>query len=633
MKRIQLVTWRTVEATAAFLFWLQATRVVFSVLFGVIYDALIDAELSFLVVGAIVAFLLAALLAPAVAPRRSRARSFTYILVALIARIPLTVNDPWLRLAAGVVIVGSAGVYLALLLRRRAELFPVALVLALLVDQIARAYGDTWDATLQPGFFPFQVVLCLGLLGVAWTLVDRPGQEDGLKGRLGWGGGLAIGGLLFLETAALAHPNVLARWSDCPYEWAAPALLVVTGLPLLPVAAGRLGCFGGRPAKMLAGWGVVWRAGLLAGGTLLGLIVGRRLDGALALVAFLLAQLLLLAALPLLLAPPTLNGRERSGAALALGMACFFVLHLAFAFAFTYADTIPAFRGAGLTVLLIGAGLTLLPAAFRPPDPAPLEAAPVNTQVLGLLAAAVVAVALWSAPDPLPLRESASSFRAATYNIHYGYDSYWRYTLEEQAQAIESSGADVVFLQEVDAGRITSYGVDNALWLARRLQMRAVFAPTLEGLSGIALLTRLPLQQSDWALLPSELEQTAIVHGRLGLEGKAVDAYGVWLGLDPAERMNQVRAALDIIGGAKLALLGGDMNSEPGSPVYAAVQAAGFSDPFVVTGSLPASTDPAVHPSRRVDFVWVRGLEPVAAEVSTSLASGHRLVVVEAAAP
>ncbi len=97
--------------------------------------------------------------------------------------------------------------------------------------------------------------------------------------------------------------------------------------------------------------------------------------------------------------------------------------------------------------------------------------------------------------------------------------------------------------------------------------------------------------------------------------------------------MNQVRAALDIIGDAKLALLGGDMNSEPGSPVYAAVQAAGFSDPFVVTGSLPAPTDPAVHPSKRVDLVWARGLEPVAAVVSTSLASDHRLVVVEAAAP
>ena len=159
--------------------------------------------------------------------------------------------------------------------------------------------------------------------------------------------------------------------------------------------------------------------------------------------------------------------------------------------------------------------------------------------------------------------------------------------------------------------------------------MRAGFAPALEGLSGVALLTRLPLLGSDWALLPSELEQTAIVHARLAWGRDDLDAYGVWLGLVGDERMRQLAAALRIVGDDDLAVLGGDLNSRPDSPEYATIEAAGFFDPFVVTGSRPAFSDPAINPSKRIDYVWVRGAEPTGAWVSPSLASDHRLVVVE----
>jgi len=650
MKKEPLVPWRMVEATAILLFWLQAMRVLFSVLFGVIYDTLFDAELSFAVVGIIFVFVLAALLAPAVSPRDSnkgRMGLFIAVLVAAVARAPLTINDPWLRLAGAIVVVGATGIYLALLLRRRGEMVPVVLVLALLVDQLARAYGDTWDATLQPGFLPVQIVLCLALIGVAWTVYSRPPDSDRSRsvrsrsgrsrsgrsrsGRspdrapLGVGGGLALGGFLFLQTAVLAQPHVLARWTGVAYEWTAPALLLLMALPLFFITNNRFQLYGGRPLQELARWGVLARGGLLLGGVLLGLAIGRHLGGILALAALLLAQLLLLLALPLPLARPSSAEDDRSGLALALGMVCFFVLHLLFAFAFTYPYTIPAFRGAGSIILLMAAALAILPAALRPPDATSPQPAPVNNHLVVLFSFVLMAVFMWSDPGPPAVREPDQAVRVATYNIHYGYNTDWEYSLNEQARAIEQSRADIVFLQEVDAGRITSYGVDNALWLARRLGMQAVFAPTLEGLSGIALLTRLPLAESDWVLLPSELEQTAMVHARLG----ELDVYGVWLGLEEQERMNQVAAALDIIGAAELAFLGGDMNSEPDSAVYMAVRSAGFVDPFVVTGNLPAFTAPAVNPGKRIDYVWARGLEPVDAWVSPSLASDHRLVVVE----
>jgi endonuclease/exonuclease/phosphatase (EEP) superfamily protein YafD len=69
------------------------------------------------------------------------------------------------------------------------------------------------------------------------------------------------------------------------------------------------------------------------------------------------------------------------------------------------------------------------------------------------------------------------------------------------------------------------------------------------------------------------------------------------------------------------------------------MQEAGFDDPFIVGGFDPAPTDPAEEPNKRIDYVWIRGpvlgpasagLVPTDARVLQSLASDHRMVVVEA---
>ena len=504
-------------------------------------------------------------------------------------------------------------------------------MLALLVDQVARVRGVTWDITLQPRFLPFQIILCLGLIGVAWTAYGR--EEDDLSGdgELGAAGGLGLGAFLFLQTAVMAQPNVLARWTGVPYEWVAPALLVVTAFPLIFITGGRLSLFGGRPLARLRGWGVLARAGLVLGCVLFGLLIGRTIGGSVGLVALLVAQFLLVLTLPFLASSQASTSVHQNGVALARSTCCFFFLHLAFVFAFTYPYTIPAFRNSGPLILAVAAGIALLPVAFRAPEAVRSGSALVSNQVLIALAIALIAVMVWSRPETPPARKSGSSghLRVATYNIHYGYDTEWVHSLEEQARAIEESRADIVLMQEVDAGRITSFGVDNALWLGRRLEMDAIFAPGLEGLSGIAMLSRLPVLNSDWVLLPSRFEQTALVHAVLDAEGGEIDAYGVWLGLDEGERMVQATTALGLIGDAPRVLFGGDMNSAPDSPLHTLIEDANLVDPFARDDHPAAFTSPAVLPRERIDYVWVRGMEIVAAEVSGSLASDHRLVVVE----
>lgn len=630
-----------VEATAAGLFWLQATRVLFSALFGVVYDAVFGTQVPFLHVGLIFLFVLAAFASPGFAarracdPNRGRMGLFLSILAASVARVPLTIDEPRIRFASAILVIGATSTYLALFLPRRPGLVPSALVLALSMDQTVRVIGDTWDISLQARFLPLQIALCLGLIGVAWAAYSqrRDPDQESLGGHLGAGGALALGAFLFLETNVLAQPNVLARWTGTRYELVAPLLLAVTAFPLLFITRGRFDRFGGLILQRFSSCGVLVRGIWLVVGVIGGLILGRLHGGLVGMVALLLVQIVLVMIVPLMLQWPTLAQDGKGASKLPIAMLGFFFFNLIYALAFTYPYTIPALRDSGLVIVGGALFLALVPAVLRPPAIVPLEPTPLNHHILLLLAFGMIYMAIWSRPIMLPGREPGETVRVATYNIHYGYDSHWHHSLEDQARAVEESGAEIVFLQEVDAGRITSYGVDHAFWLARRLNMHASFAPTLEGLSGVALLSRLAVLDSSWILLPSALEQTALVHASIRVNDGILHTYGVWFGLEAQERMDQLDAALARIGKRDPCILGGDMNSLPDSPIYTRLKAAGFLDPFDVLGNLPAYTSPSVDPSERIDYVWVRGAEPFAAWVSPSLASDHRLVVVSINTP
>jgi len=314
----------------------------------------------------------------------------------------------------------------------------------------------------------------------------------------------------------------------------------------------------------------------------------------------------------------------------------YLVLSFAYAFTFTYAYTLDLFRDLGLPVFLIAGLLTGLPALALPPAKTPASR-PSKVRLLAIgatgigLAALIFVVAF---PRHQPPPDAGNSFRAATYNIHYGYDTYWHLSLEEQARTIEDSGADVVMLQEVDTGRPTSYMIDDAMWLARRLDMREVYLPTMEHLTGIALLSRYPILETDALLLPSELEQTGIIWAELDIGGESVNVFAIWMGLNPKERARQLDAALPFLKAHPgPAAFGGDFNATPDSPAYARIENAGFEDPFVTLDLGSPLTDPAVNPTKRIDFVWLRELAPLDAQVLDSTASDRRLVVVEAGLP
>lgn len=621
---------RAIEASAVLLFFLQAVRVLFSVLFGVIYDAVFEGPFTLAAVVKVLLVLLA-FLCPLLTPRGERAQRSTLFATALLAfaaRIPLTVNDPNVRLAAGVLVAAAGALYLATLVRNRPRLFMPAFIAALAGDQLLRTLGHTFDLGLRAWWLPLQAVLSLALAAIACLESRSSASEESrssASARLGLLGGLAVGAALFLETSLLDFPNAIARLSGASYAVVAPLLMLVTLLAWLAYVTdgyGRLQLGEGRRAA----WFVLF--------TLLAVIVGFEAAPPLAAAGLLVAQGLLLLLLGGALRARGQKAHPCPGLGLALGLVLFLLLNFAYAFAFTYPYTLAFFRGMGRPILFVAMLIVALAALRRgqPALPQPATAPLWQLAVVPLLLVILCAAVAW--PPSLPTPEPATTLRAATYNMHYGYNTPWQLSLEAQARTIEESGAAVVFLQEVDAARITSYGVDNVLWLARRLHMREVYLPCVEGLTGIALLSRYPLLEQDGRLLPSEEEQTGIVWARLDTGRGPVNAFGIWLGLSPEERARQLEAALAFIAEhAGPALFGGDFNSTPDSPIYQRIVAAGFLDPFVATDREPLPTSPAIGPKNRIDFVWARDLQPTTAEVSASTASDHRLVVIEATWP
>ena len=218
-------------------------------------------------------------------------------------------------------------------------------------------------------------------------------------------------------------------------------------------------------------------------------------------------------------------------------------------FAFTYPYTLPILRGLGWAVY-VGAALVLAWSAFhqRPGSPHLQVLTAGNPWVLSLIIGSIVVVGVLAFPRPAVPLPQDGALQVATYNIHYGFDADWKFNLQAMADLIESNEVDVIALQEVDTGRLTSFAVDDAYYLGRRLGMNVAYLSTIEHLTGIALLYKGPLVATDAALLTSSQEQTGIVHAPLRPGEGLLHAYGIWLGLEDEDTLRQITEALTFIG-------------------------------------------------------------------------------------
>ncbi|TEU00725.1 MAG: hypothetical protein E3J30_02190 [Anaerolineales bacterium] len=617
------MTLQVMIASWVVVFFIQALRVIFSTMFGFIYDQVFEGPMNaWLVVSNLL--VVGALLAPGILARKPSARSMAALAsLTALARVALSVNDQLFRFWGALIVIAAGGSYLALWLSRKRPKIWRPILWGLILEMILRIVGDTFDISLQNASLIPVALWSVLTVGISLWLTKNEQEPAPPLRRLSWVGGLSLGAFFFLETSLLSLPNGIARWSDTSYPWIAVLLLAITFIPLLPNIGDLI-----RVRLVKSGGGIAVVV-LLTGGLLLGYFM----SGVWGAVALLLAQAASVYALVLLLGDNASPIRP-PGWPLALGGLLLLLFDFLNAFAFTYPYTLPQMKGMGWAVYLGACLVIALGVLWKRQDSEAqqdLEWESGWSWVSFILALVIVGVSVWpQAKAQLP----EDRLRLATYNIHYGYDDDWHTTLEDIARTIEREGVDVIALQEVDTGRMTSYCADNAYFLARRLGMNVVYLPTVEHLTGIALLYKGPQAPEAFTLVDSLQEPTGVVHAALTWNGKDLHSYGIWLGLSDEDTMRQTAQALEFIGARSPASFGGDFNARSDEPEIALIRDAGFADPFTTLGIDPTPfTSPAVEPESRIDYVWVRGLVPVDAWVSDSLASDHRMVVIEVALP
>ena len=210
--------------------------------------------------------------------------------------------------------------------------------------------------------------------------------------------------------------------------------------------------------------------------------------------------------------------------------------------------------------------------------------------------------------------------RVMTYNVHGCVGTDRRLDVGRIAEVIAREAPDVVALQELDAGRARSDGVDQAYAIAERLGMghhfNAAFRVAEESY-GDAILSLHPMRLVKSGPLPRPARATVLeLRGALWVEietgGGPVQIINTHLGLVPMEQKGQVDALLGREwAGAPVfrkgpALLVGDFNAASRYAAYRRL-AATFTDLQRALPGPTVPTFPARMPMIRIDHLFGSG--------------------------
>jgi endonuclease/exonuclease/phosphatase family metal-dependent hydrolase len=261
--------------------------------------------------------------------------------------------------------------------------------------------------------------------------------------------------------------------------------------------------------------------------------------------------------------------------------------------------------------------------------------------VATVLAGTGTAAGVPGAPPPRPLR-------VATFNIHHGVGLDNVLDLERIAVAVESTGTEVVGLQEVDVhfGERSNF-VDQATSLAERLGMYVVFGANLDfdpltpgaprRQYGTAILSEHRIREWTNTLLPRPEggEQRGLLEAQIRVRGLPVRIYNTHLQHNSqVERLAQIAAIRDVLAGAhESVVVLGDLNATPDSPEIANLTE-DLVDAWVTAGVGDGFTYDTATPHARIDYVMTSD-DVVArtAAVVTTDAADHLPVVVDLGLP
>jgi endonuclease/exonuclease/phosphatase family metal-dependent hydrolase len=240
-----------------------------------------------------------------------------------------------------------------------------------------------------------------------------------------------------------------------------------------------------------------------------------------------------------------------------------------------------------------------------------------------------------AAPAAAPATPASHELRVLTFNIHHAEGVDAKLDVARVAQVIKNSGADLVGLQEVDRGVERSGRRDLLKEIADLAGLRFVFGKNIDhqgGDYGNALLTSRPIVSEGNRLLPNTDggEQRGVLQVVIDVAGTQVLVLNTHLDArrPDAPRRDCADAMLAMIAawGPGPVVAMGDFNDVPGSATWTRLTTT-LTDVWKAVGTGDGFTIPVEAPRSRIDWVLVRGLDPVSAEVLKTDASDHLPVV------
>ena len=212
------------------------------------------------------------------------------------------------------------------------------------------------------------------------------------------------------------------------------------------------------------------------------------------------------------------------------------------------------------------------------------------------------------------------TLKVMTYNIKSCMNKGRKVDPDSIAQAVSFLKPDIIALQEVDVGKKRSGFMDQAAYLADRLNMNHHFFPVMENEAeqyGLALLTVYPVSHLECCYLPAvrsrkPKERRGFMAARIHTPDSGFNVVNTHFGLNPSDRKIQLESLLtdsllrNTFGKGDGLILCGDFNCGPRSPVYRKIVTR-FNDvqTFYARKGYPKSTFFSWYPFLRLDHIFV----------------------------
>lgn len=223
------------------------------------------------------------------------------------------------------------------------------------------------------------------------------------------------------------------------------------------------------------------------------------------------------------------------------------------------------------------------------------------------------------------------SLKVLSYNIHKGFALTQNFVLEAIRENIRRVGADIVFLQEVQAQninhqkRINGWPHDQLEYLADSIWPHYAYGKNAvydAGHHGNAILSKYPIVgHENIDISNNRFERRGILHAVVDTQSGPSHLLNVHLDLTASGRKNQCdrivqRIELAVPERERL-ILAGDFNDWRGLVSNSFETRLGLIEAFLKTQGTHAKTFPSIYPMLTLDRIYLRGYKPIEALTHT----------------